>query len=200
MAAAARLFRPRVAAAEEVERSIARTRAGCPMGVTVAVMTASGQAPSSPAADRQKEVCWSKAQWYPTEAWACRQSPAAAEARRLARSSAAEWARRWAAPVALAAAAVALRSGQMAALHAPEAAAEEVAAVESDAAAALRSEEEEPLVGLAGAAVEEEAQQDAAAVLRSEAAPDVRERRQAALPSAAAWAFHRDRVRRRPAP
>jgi hypothetical protein len=196
--AAARLFRPRVAAAEEVERSIAQTRAGCPMGVTVAVMTASGQAPSSPAADRQKEVCWSKAQWYPTVAWACRQSPAAAEARQLARSSAAGWARRWAAPVALAAA-VALRSGQTAALHAPEAAAEEVAAVESDAAAALRSEEER-LAGLAGAAVEEEAQQDAAAVLRSEAAPDVRERRQAALPSAAAWAFHRDRVRRRPAP
>lgn len=197
--AAARLFRSRVAAAEEVERSIAQTRAGCPMGVTVAVMTASGQAPSSPAADRRKEVCWSKAQWYPTEAWACRQSPAAAEARRLARSSAAGWARRWAAPVALAAA-VALRSGQTAALHAPEAAAEEVAAVESDAAAALRSEEER-LAGLAGAAVGGEgAQQDAAAVLRSEAAPGVRERRQAALPSGAAWAFHRDRVRRRPAP
>jgi hypothetical protein len=108
--AAARLFRPRAA---EVERSFALTRAGCPMGVAV---VASGQAPSSPAADRRAEESEhrSQAQSLP-EALACRQCLAAAEAPRLARSSAAAWAQRWAAPVALAAAAVAQRSGQTAA-------------------------------------------------------------------------------------
>ena len=66
--------------------------------------------------------------------------------------------------------------------------AEEV--VQPDAGAAPQPEEER----VAGVAAEEEevvgAQRDAAAVPRSEGA----------LPSAAAWVFRQDRVRRRPAP
>jgi hypothetical protein len=204
--AAARLFRPRVAAAEEVERSIAQTRAGCPLGVAVAVVAASGQAPSSPAADHREEESEhrSQARSLP-EALACRRSLAAAKAPWLARSSAAAWARRWAVPVALAAA-VALRSGQTAAPHAAEAAGAGVVA-QRDAVAAPQPEEARDAV--AAAVGEEVARLDAAAALRPEAAgragaavqqpaaPCVRE---AARPSAAAWVFRQDRVRRRLAP
>jgi hypothetical protein len=44
------------------------------------------------------------------------------------------------------------------------------------------------------------AQQDAAAVLRPAGAPVGRAQPREALPSAVAWAFHRDRLRRRLAP
>lgn len=70
------------------------------------------------------------------------------------------------------------------------------AVAQRDALAAPQSEE----VRVAEEVVEEEAvaQPDAAAVLRSEAAPDVRERRRAALPSAAGLSFRLPAAR--PAP
>jgi hypothetical protein len=98
----------------------------------------SGQAPSSPAADPRKVEHRLEAQSL-LKAWACRQSPVGAEVPRLARSSAAASARRWAASGALAAA-VALRSGQTAALRAPEvAAAEALHAGAAEEAAALHA-------------------------------------------------------------
>jgi hypothetical protein len=199
--AAARLFRPRAAA--EVERSFALTRAGCPLGVAVAA--SSGQAPASPAADRLKVEHRSKAQSLPG-AWVCRQNLAAAEAR-AARSFAVALAQHWAAPVALAAA-VAQRSGQTAALRAPETAevaearhagAAEVAAQpdagaagaeEARHAGAAAEEEEEPRVAGVAAVAEVVAQPDAAAaVLQPAGAPDVRAQPRAARPSVAGLSF-----------
>jgi hypothetical protein len=108
---------------------------------------ASGQVLSAPAADRRAEEAEHRSvvQSLP-EALACRQILAAAKASRLARSSAAASARRWAAPAAWVAAA-ALRSGQTAALRAPEA-----VEAQPDAGAAGAEEEEE--ARHAGAAAE----------------------------------------------
>jgi hypothetical protein len=153
---------------------------------------ASGQAPSAPGAGRQAKEHRSEARSLP-EAVACRQSLAVAKASRLASSSAAAWARRWVASVVWVAAAV-QRSGQTAALRAPEAA--EVAA-QPDAGAAgaeearhagAAAEEGEPRVAGVAAEAEVVAQPDAAAVLRPAGAPDVRAQPRAARPSAAAWA------------
>ena len=112
-------------------------------------------------------------------------------------------------PVALAVAVVAQPSGQSAALRALEAA-EEVAVAQPDAVAAPQSEE----ARVAGVAAEAAAVAEwdapvvakvaavvsAAAVVQRPEAPDGRAQLQAALPSAAAWVFRQDRVRRRPAP
>jgi hypothetical protein len=142
--------------------------------------SALGRAPSSPAAGRR-----SRALSLP-EAWACRQCLVAAEAHRLARSSAAAWAQRWAAPVVLAAAAVAQRSAEPAALDAA-AVAEGAAAVQRDAVAAPQPEE----VRDAGAAAVEEAvaQLGAAGVPRPAEAPGGRAQPRAARPSVAGLSF-----------
>jgi hypothetical protein len=146
---------------------------------------ASGQEPTAPAADRRvREVS-------PQEAPACRQRMAA-ESRARSFAAAAS-ARRWAAPVALAAE-VAQPSEQPAAWDAAAAEAG-VAVAQRDAVAAPRSEaavragvavQQPEAAGQVGAAVPRpEAAGRAGVAVRQLAAPCVREE---APPSAAAWA------------